>query len=61
MNTIYNNNRIAIIKLDNGDLRIDKRNFKFGTNNCDGIITSIIIPYDIANNIDFSNLKNINN
>jgi len=61
MNTIYNDNRIAIIKLDNGDLRIDKRNFKFGTNDSDGTINSIIIPYDIANNIDFSNLINVNN
>tara|TARA_R100000315_G_C5081249_1_gene47058 strand:+ start:308 stop:493 length:186 start_codon:yes stop_codon:yes gene_type:complete len=60
MNKIYNDNRIAIMILNNGDIRIDSRNFIFGTTNPDGTINSITIPRDIANNIDFSKLINNN-
>ena len=51
MITIYNDDRTAVMLLDNGDVRVDTRNFVFGTNDPDGTINSVIIPRNAVTSI----------
>tara|TARA_R100001082_G_C4264480_1_gene116941 strand:- start:244 stop:459 length:216 start_codon:yes stop_codon:yes gene_type:complete len=56
--TIYNDNRLAIIRLDNGDVRIDTRPLVFGTIDIDqdAPINSVTIPNTVARHIDFTDI-----
>tara|TARA_Y100001963_G_scaffold129529_1_gene184869 strand:- start:1083 stop:1289 length:207 start_codon:yes stop_codon:yes gene_type:complete len=54
MKTIYNDGRVAIMLLNDGNIRIDTRNFVFGTNDPDGTIDSVTVPRKVLNKIDFS-------
>ena len=59
--TIYNDDRIAIIRLDNGDVRVDRRDFILGTLDLDynAPIRTVTIPRLIARHIDFTDISNI--
>ena len=58
--TIYNDNRIAILRNHNGDVRIDSRPTIFGTSDIDydSPITSVTIPNAVARFINFNDLIN---
>ena len=54
--TLYSDDRIAILRYANGDIRIDRRNMHFGTSDPDGTIDSVTIPNAVARFINFDNL-----
>jgi len=54
MNTIYRDAGLAIMRLDNGDLRIDRLNL------IDGTLTSITIDNAIARRINTDDLSDLN-